>query len=176
MMSLMFFANSVQRALLFSSPASRAPGFSSFFLAVTLEGLSALTSDLRHTSASFKAPPALHVLRICVGALMLNPRAVENPGPPLPDPVLPLFSEALQMCAVSGWGGPASENIILRRMPQGLCQEYQPHVTGAQGAGKATVMPPGTRLNPPLTAFKKKLSGRTKGSRAGRPAQSWLGW
>lgn len=78
-------------------------------------------------------------------------------------PELPLLAEALQMCAIRGRGGPASETKILQRMPQGLGQEYQPHVTGAQGAEEATVMPPGTTLNPLLTAAKKRLSGRTKG-------------
>lgn len=29
-------------------------------------------------------------------------------------------------------------------------------------AGRATVMPPGATLNPPLTAFKKRLAGKTK--------------
>ena len=88
---------------------------------------------------------------------------------PLEDRPLPSLAVALQMSAIRGQSRAVSGNTVLWRLPQGICREYQPHVTGAQGARQATAMPPGSAPVPPPTAFKKRLAEQKAGGLDDRP-------
>lgn len=140
---------------------------SSFLSAMTLKALSALTSDLHtsqlHVTCSPLSPPVhLWHSSLTMRCSRFNPRAMENSCSDGHTQACCCSQGPCRCVQLEGRGGPASENIIPQRMPQGLCQEYQPHVIGAWGAGRATIMPPGKTRNPPLTAFKKRFAGRTK--------------
>lgn len=62
------------------------------------------------------------------------------------------------MSAIRGQSRAVSGNTVLWRLAQGICREYQPPVTSAQGARQATAMPPRSAPVPPPTAFKKRLA------------------
>lgn len=90
-------------------------------------------------------------------------QSLENSPSPPPagtDPGLSLLAVALQMHAIRGRGGPRQKTEFctachraLSRMPASCDQ--------AGAAGKATTMPPGTKLNP-LTALKQRLAGEQR--------------
>lgn len=118
----------------------------------------ATSSDRRHVSV----PRPLWLMRgRTPTTLTPQPWRVPQARPlraPLADRPLPSLAVAVQMSAIRGQSRAVSGNTVLWRLPQGICREYQPHVTSAQGARQATAMPPGSAPVPPPTAFKKRLA------------------
>lgn len=116
---------------------------SSFLLAMTGEVLSALTSDLilalfkvSFSSQSHCPPLVLFAHEGMLTTLIPEPQRITRAATTRPcsdgHTQASYCSQGPCRCVqLEGRGGPALENIILQRMPQGLCQEYQPQMIGA---------------------------------------------